>query len=178
MKKESLGRTALGVATGVAFGVLLQKGRTGKVETIRGQFLLRDFTVLQIMGTAVVVGAVGAYALERFGVIERQRKAFHPAAIAAGGALFGAGMATFGYCPGTSLAALGEGKRDALAGLLGMLVGAAAFIRLDPVLRPYLEREDADERTLPEMTNTSPYLWLAGTAATMLGGAAALEATG
>jgi hypothetical protein len=53
----------LGLVTGVVFGVLLQKGRVAKFPVIVGQFLLKDWTVAKIMGTAVVVGAVGVYAL-------------------------------------------------------------------------------------------------------------------
>ena len=49
----------LGLITGILFGFLLQKGRVAKFPVIVGQFLLRDFTVLKVMLSAVVVGAVG-----------------------------------------------------------------------------------------------------------------------
>jgi hypothetical protein len=39
--------------------------------------------------------------------------------------LVGAGMALIGYCPGTGIAAFGDGSRHAWAGVLGMLAGAA-----------------------------------------------------
>ena len=60
---ESLDKLVLGFLTGVIFGFLLQKGRVAKFEVIVGQFLLRDWTVVKTMGTAVVVGAIGVYAL-------------------------------------------------------------------------------------------------------------------
>ena len=44
-----------------------------------------------------------------------------------GGLVFGAGWRLLGYCPGTLLGALGEGRLDALGGILGMLVGAVCL---------------------------------------------------
>ena len=47
---------------------------------------------------------------------------------AAGAVCFGVGMAAFGYCPGTSVAGCGEGRRDAMVGVLGMFAGAALYV--------------------------------------------------
>ncbi len=54
---DSPEKLLLGLLTGIAFGVLLQKGRVAKFAVIVGQFLLKDWTVVKIMGTAVVVGS-------------------------------------------------------------------------------------------------------------------------
>ena len=43
--------------------------------------------------------------------------------------LFGTGLALLGYCPGTTLTAIGEGRRDAMIGALGMLTGALLYVR-------------------------------------------------
>ena len=47
---------------------------------------------------------------------------------AAGGAILGLGFGIAGYCPGTGLAALGDGRRDALSFVIGGLVGALAYM--------------------------------------------------
>jgi uncharacterized membrane protein YedE/YeeE len=161
----------LGLATGVAFGALLQKGRASDYEVIQGQLALRDPTVAQLMGTAIAVGAPPVQALFRRGVARPQIKPLN-LGVGLGAALFGAGMAILGYCPGTTVAAAGEGRRDALSGLLGMLAGAAAFVRLAPRLRPLLERRSLGKATLPGLTRTPAARWLAGTAL----GALALDA--
>ena len=127
---DSPEKLALGLVTGIVFGFLLQKGRVAKYEVIVGQFLFTDWTVVKTMGTAVVVGAVGVYAL-----IEADMASLHirPAlfgGVLAGAACFGIGMATLGYCPGTSVAACGEGRRDAMVGVLGMLVRAGLFVAI------------------------------------------------
>ena len=68
------------------------------------------------MGTAMAVGAVGVHALVQSGRASYEIKPLRLGAILGGAVLFGTGLAVLGYCPGTTLAAVGEGRRDALAG--------------------------------------------------------------
>jgi hypothetical protein len=56
-------------------------------------------------------------------------------AVIMGGLLFGLGWGLLGYCPGTSLGAIGEGRWDALWGVLGMLVGAGIFAEAYPLMK-------------------------------------------
>ena len=58
-----------GVLTGLFFGFLLQKGHVTRYNVIVGQFLFADFTVLKIMLTAIVTGAIGIYAMYGAGMI-------------------------------------------------------------------------------------------------------------
>ncbi len=158
-------KLALGLVTGVVFGILLQKGGVAKFRFIVGQFTLRDWTVVKIMGTAVVVGAIGVYALLALDLVSLHIKPLAWGGIVAGGILFGVGMAVFGYCPGTSVAACGEGRRDAMVGVLGMFFGAGAYILFYSSLRPLIEGfGDAGKVTLPQLTGTSPWLWIGGLA--------------
>ena len=53
---ETLPRILLGLLTGFLFGFLLQKSRVSDRRVIVGQFLLRDFTVMKVMLTAIIVG--------------------------------------------------------------------------------------------------------------------------
>jgi len=160
----------LGLLTGVLFGFLLQKGRVAKYETIVGQFLFKDWTVVKTMGTAVVVGAVGVYALVQADMATLHIKPALFGGVLAGAVCFGIGMATLGYCPGTSVAGCGEGRRDAMVGVLGMLAGAFAFVAAFPQLQPIIHGlGDYGKVTLPELTHTSPWLWIA---ALVVGGVA------
>ena len=159
---DSPAKLALGLVTGIVFGFLLQKGRVAKFEVIVGQFLFKDWTVVKMMGTAVVVGAVGVYALVcgRLGV-----SAYQTAAVC--GSLARCGLlrhrhGALGYCPGTSVAGCGEGRRDAMVGVLGMFGGAALFVAIYPSLEPVIKGlGDWGKVTLPEVTHTSPWLWVA-----------------
>lgn len=161
---EPLPRLLLGLFTGFLFGVLLQKGRVAKYRVIVGQFLLRDGTVLKVMGTAVIVGAVGVFALRELEMVSLHIKPTLLGGVIAGGALFGIGMGLLGYCPGTSVAACGEGRKDAIAGVLGQLTGALVFITAYGWLDPLIKLGDFGKITLPGVTHTSPWIWIAAIA--------------
>jgi uncharacterized membrane protein YedE/YeeE len=135
----SNGKRVLGFATGLAFGALLQRGRVSRYDVILDQLLLRDGRVAKTMATAVAVGALGVYALERKGIMSRDVKPMKVGGVTLGAVLFGAGLAVSGYCPGTSVTAVGEGRRDALATVLGMLAGAGAFVAFYPRLVPIID---------------------------------------
>ncbi len=124
---DPIGKLTLGLLTGFVFGFFLQKGQVTKFPVIVGQFLLRDFTVLKTMLTAIVVGGIGVYALKAMGAAGLHVKPAQIAAVCAGGVVFGVGMVLLGYCPGTGVAAAAEGRRDALSGVAGMMAGALVF---------------------------------------------------
>lgn len=136
---DSAGKRLLGLVTGLAFGALLQRGRLARHETIVGQLLGHDRRVAKAMGTAVVVGGVGFHALVRRGHAKPDLKPMKVGGVVGGAALFGSGLALLGYCPGTTVAAVGEGHRDAIAGVAGMLAGAGAFVALYPKLVRFLD---------------------------------------
>lgn len=160
---ESPEKLILGLATGIVFGFLLQKGRVAKFDVIVGQLLLRDWTVVKIMATAVAVGSVGVYTLVSMGLATLHIKPALLGGVLLGGLLFGIGLAVFGYCPGTGVAASGAGHRDAMVGVAGMLFGALLYVVGYPRLQPLIEAGvDWGKLTLPDATSTSPWLWVAG----------------
>lgn len=160
---DSPAKLLLGLVTGFLFGVLLQKGRVAKFPVIIGQFLLRDWTVTKIMLTAVAVGSVGVYALVSMGMAELHIKPALLGGVIGGGILFGTGLAIFGYCPGTGVAACGEGHRDAMFGVAGMLSGAFVYVLAYPqVDRLVKSFPDWGKVTLPQLTDSSPWLWVLG----------------
>ena len=117
----------LGLVFGVAFGFFLQKGGAAKYHILIGVLLLEDWTVVQIMLSAIVVGMVGLFPLAAMGMVKLKPKPTRYAANILGGLLFGVGFAFSAYCPGTSAAALGQGNYDALAVIVGMIGGSWLF---------------------------------------------------
>jgi uncharacterized membrane protein YedE/YeeE len=163
----------LGLATGIVFGALLQRGRLTRHEVIIDQLLMRDGHVGSVMSWAIAIGVAGMHALVRRGRAKTRVRPLQIGAVTGGAALFGSGMALLGYCPGTSVAAAGEGHRDATAGVAGMLAGAAAFVALEPRLRPLLQAGgNYGKLTLPVASNTTPLPWIAGIAGSTLAASA------
>ena len=176
---DSPGKLALGLLTGIMFGFILQKGRVAKLDVMVAQLRLKDWTVVKIMATAVVVGAVGVQALVAAGLANLHVKPALLGGVVVGGLLFGVGLAVFGYCPGTGVAACGEGHRDAMVGVAGMLAGALAFVASYAALQPLITSlADWGEITLPQVTATSPWIWVLGMVAVAVVSAVALRRRG
>ena len=124
-----------GLVTGILFGFFLQKGRVLRYDKQLGALRLMDMTIVKFMLSTVLVAMVGIYLLKDLGLIKLSVKPTNLGANILGGLIFGAGWGLLGYCPGTSAGALGEGRWDALWGILGMLLGAAVFAEVYPALK-------------------------------------------
>lgn len=162
MMTEPLPRLLLGLVTGFLFGFFLQKGRVSDRRVIVGQFLLRDFTVMKVMMTAILVGGIGVYVMRWAGWVQLAVKPAHLVSIILGGLIFGPAMVFLGYCPGTAVAAAGEGKRDAWWGLVGMTLGAAIYAEFDTACARLRSWIDLGPATLPELTGIPAHVWFAG----------------
>ena len=119
---------------GIVFGFALEKSRVFEPGIIVGQMQLRNFIMLKVFLTAVATGAVVLAVLNGFGYVKLQPKAALYAADIVGGLILGAGITLAGACPGTTLAQIGAGYRDALFTLVGGLCGAVAFSYAQPSL--------------------------------------------
>jgi hypothetical protein len=126
----------LGLLFGFCFGFLLQKGQVCYYEVIMRQLLLQDFTVLKVMLTAIVTGMVGVYAMRGQGWIKLHKQAGSLGTNIPGPLIFGIGFGMLGYCPGTSVGAVGHGALDALiGGVVGIMIGAGLYAAAYPRLK-------------------------------------------
>jgi uncharacterized membrane protein YedE/YeeE len=149
----------LGLITGVFFGALLQQGRVLRYEKQVGAMLFRDMTILKFMMSAIIVGMIGINLLVSMGVVALSVKGTAIGANLIGGLLFGAGWAVMGFCPGTSVGAIGEGRWHAVFAVLGMLVGAAIYAEAYPALKGnVLAWGKFGKITLPGLLGVSPWV--------------------
>jgi uncharacterized membrane protein YedE/YeeE len=152
-----------GLITGVLFGVFLQKGHVLRYDKQIGALRLLDMTIVKFMLSAVLVGMVGVYLLKDLGQVKLAVKPTMLGGNIIGSLLFGAGWGLFGYCPGTAVGALGEGRWDAAWGLVGMLVGAAAFAESYPSLSASVWKwGDFGKITLPGVVGVNHWVVIAG----------------
>ena len=152
----------MGALAGLVFGFLLQKGGVTKFSVIVDQLRLKDFTVMKVMLTAIVVGSIGIYGMQAMGAdFPMHIKAAALAGVGLGGVIFGVGMALLGYCPGTAFAALGDGSRHALFGVLGMFVGAGIYAEIFPWFNTHiLPKWDMGKVTLASEAGVNPWVIL------------------
>ena len=160
-RRETPGSSLVwGLVFGIVFGFLLHRGGVTKYDVIIGQLLLRDFTVLKVMFSAVLVGMLGIHIMKHLKWIELQPKAGSFGRNVIGGLIFGVGFAVLGYCPGTIAGAVGNGALDALAGgVVGIIIGAAAFAAAYGRLRPgVLAWGDWGDVTLPRLLRVNDWV--------------------
>lgn len=146
---------------GVAFGIALHKAGLTHYATITDIYRFADWTVLEFMLTALVVAAPLIQGAVDLGLMETPAAPeTRLLANALGGVVFGVGMALAGYCPGTIVAEVGEGRLDALVGgSTGLFVGAIAFGLAYPLVVPTLGRIGAlGHVTIASLTGASPWL--------------------
>lgn len=134
----------LALASGLIFGFLLRKAAVTRFNTIVGQFLLKDFTVMKVILTAIIIGGFGIYSASFFDLLPKFLLSETPVLLSIiGGGIFGIGMSIAGFCPGTGIAALADGSKEMVWGLLGMIAGSLLFNELSEIIMPYLSLKDA-----------------------------------
>ncbi|HSL62567.1 MAG TPA: DUF6691 family protein [Desulfotignum sp.] len=148
-----------GLVTGLLFGFLLQKGRVLRYDKQLGALRLKDMTIVKFMLSSVLVGMVGIYLLKDLGLVTLSIKATILGPVIIGALIFGLGWGLLGYCPGTSMGALGEGRWDAVWGILGMIAGAALFAEAYPALQKTIYTwGDLGRITLPQVLGVSHWV--------------------
>jgi len=150
----------LAVVFGFLFGLLLQRGRVANYDTIVNQFRLKDFTVLKVMFTAIVVGGIGVLVLHQTGHAAYHIKPANMLGVVLGAGIFGVGMVTYGYCPGTGIAAVATGSVHALVGFAGMLAGGILYaLSFTWVNEHILSVAALGKIRLPEVTGIADWIW-------------------
>lgn len=124
-----------GFITGILFGFLLQRGQVLRYDKQLGALRLLDMTIVKFMLSSILVAMVGVYLLYDLGQVKLSVKPTELGGNIIGGLIFGVGWGLFGFCPGTAVGAVGEGRWGALWGIVGMLVGAALFAEAHPFLK-------------------------------------------
>lgn len=133
----------IGLATGVVFGFALEKSRVFEPGVILGQMQLRNFIMLKIFLAAVITGLVVLAVMNGVFGVKLSLKPLLLRADIIGGLILGMGIALAGACPGTSLAQLGAGYRDAWFIILGGLAGAMVYGYFDaPITAFFAEKGD------------------------------------
>lgn len=150
----------IGFLIGCAFGAILYMGGASSYRRILGTLRLKDMWIIKLMGTAIGVGALGIALLDLGGWANMSVKPTYVWGIAIGGLVFGVGWAVSGFCPGTCVVGAAEGKKDALATLLGGLVGALIFSLVYPYLEGLMNTANFGKLTLDNVLGIDG-IWLA-----------------
>jgi uncharacterized protein len=162
---------AIAVLLGFGFGFCLERAGFGSARKLTAVFYLFDMSVVKVMFTAIVTTMVGLYVLSTAGVLSLSELYIEPTSYVAqilGGIVFGAGFIIGGYCPGTSVAAIATGKKDAMVFALGMLAGVMAYAEFTPGVEAWIKATSSGEVTLPALTGIGMGWWVVAFVAFLL----------
>jgi rhodanese-related sulfurtransferase/uncharacterized membrane protein YedE/YeeE len=124
------GTLLISLLIGIGFGFSLERGGFGSSKVLAGIFYGRDWRVLKVMFTAIVVAMLGLFLTDGAGLLVMDQVAYRSTYIwsqIVGGLILGIGFVTAGYCPGTSIVGAVSGKLDAIFTLVGVVLGIGVF---------------------------------------------------
>lgn len=122
----------LAIVFGTLFGFVLQRVGAADPDKIINMLRLKDLELMKTILLAIGVSSIMLFAGIAAGVISVDHLSVKPmyAGVTIGGMILGIGWAIAGFCPGTSIAAIGSGRKDAVLFFLGGLVGAGAYMAM------------------------------------------------
>jgi uncharacterized membrane protein YedE/YeeE len=158
----------IGLAMGIIFGMALEKGRVCEAGVIVCQMQMSRHTMLKMFLSAVATGLIVLAVMVGFGLAKLSPKPTLFAADLIGGTILGIGIVVAGACPGTVLAQIGTGYKDAIFTFVGGLFGALAFTYAEPtLLKPILKTGDYGKLTLDQVIGL-PFPMVAGAFAAII----------
>ncbi|MBM9514458.1 DUF6691 family protein [Desulfogranum marinum] len=121
--------TLLAIILGIFFGFALQRVGANNPQNIINMLRLKDLHLMKAIFFAIGISSTLLFLLMAVGIIDSGHLSVKSSyfGVILGGALLGLGFAIAGYCPGTSLTALADGRKDALFFVGGGLVGALVY---------------------------------------------------
>jgi uncharacterized membrane protein YedE/YeeE len=137
--------------TGIAMGFLIQRVRASSPAMILQNLRLENLVIIKFMATTIAVGMIATYTLNLFipDLMHFDIKPTYLVGVLLGGLIFGVGFGLGGYCPGTCVVAIGEGRRDAWFALGGGVVGALVFTLVyRSAIQPIVELMDFGKITV------------------------------
>jgi hypothetical protein len=119
----------LAIILGILFGFALQRVGATNPQNIINMMRLTDLHLMKAIFFAIGISSTLLFLLMTLGVIDAGHLSVKSSYIGVilGGVMLGLGFAVAGYCPGTSLTALANGRKDALVFVGGGLVGALIY---------------------------------------------------
>ena len=142
----------LSVLIGVAMGFFIQRVRASSPGMIAKNLRLENISVIKFMALTIAVGMIVVYSLSLVipELLHFDVKPTYVVGVLLGGLVFGVGFGLGGYCPGTCVVGIGEGRKDAIVAILGGVVGALAFtLAYTTLVEPIVKIANLGKITLP-----------------------------
>ncbi|MBW2544112.1 MAG: YeeE/YedE family protein [Deltaproteobacteria bacterium] len=120
----------LAAILGALFGFVIQRIGASNPHNIINMLRLTDLHLMKTILFGISIASAFLFIGLAAGVIPASHLAVKTSywGVLLGGIIMGIGWAFTGYCPSTSMAALGDGRKDAIFFILGGLLGAYLYM--------------------------------------------------
>ena len=120
----------LAILIGFLFGFALDQAKASDPQKIIGMLRLKDFHLMKVILFAIGFSSLLLFILLSMNAIDPGHLKVKPSyyGVIIGGSILGLGFALGGFCPGTCIVATGRGRKDAMAFLVGGLLGAFVYM--------------------------------------------------
>ena len=148
----------LAILIGMAFGYIMEASGFSSSRKLVGVFYGYDFAVLKVFLTACLVSLIGLSYMNYLNWVDLNQLFVQPTYLWAsliGGVTMGIGFLAGGFCPGTSLCAVGIGKIDGIIFTIGLFIGILVFSELFQWIEPIYEDFNLGHVTLDETIGVS-----------------------
>ena len=122
------------IAAGIIFGIIMAKSEAFSWFRIQEMFRFQSFQMYGIIGTAVVLGAIGVALIKKYNLKDSEGNSipFTPKEkgvirYLAGGTIFGLGWALSGACPGPIVVNIGYGYLSMIIVFVFALLGTFVY---------------------------------------------------
>lgn len=150
------------VFIGMIMGFALESSGFSSSRKIIGTFFGYDFVVVKVFFTAAIVASMGLLYLSYFGLVDYSQLYIQPTFLTSaivGGIIMGVGFSMGGFCPGTSLAAIGVGRIDGMVFLGGMFIGVFLFSESFSLFENLFNSASQGPKLINEVIGISPELF-------------------
>jgi uncharacterized membrane protein YedE/YeeE len=122
--------TLLAIILGTAFGFAIHRVGASNPSGIINMLRLKDMHLMRVIFFSIAVASTIIFIGMASGFVDSTHMSIKSMnwGVIIGGMIFGLGWGVAGYCPGTAVCALGEGRKDALFFILGALLGSYFFM--------------------------------------------------
>ncbi len=120
----------LAIILGSLFGFALHRIGGTNPQIIINMLRLTDLHLIKVILFAIAISSALLFTGLAIGLINPAHLSVKTSywGVLAGGVIFGIGWALAGYCPGTGVAAIGDGRKDAIFFAVGGLCGAYIYM--------------------------------------------------
>jgi len=153
----------LAIILGTLFGFVLHRIGAANPQNIINMLRLTDFHLMKTIIWGISLSSALLFLGLTLGIIDPSHLSVKSSywGVIIGGAILGLGFAIAGYCPGTGLAGLGDGRKDARYFVIGGLFGAFVYMLVFAALKDtFLMKKIAGGKATLAATGNPSYISL------------------